>query len=156
MSLDLEIFPEPGISVDAQELSLREQRALLFMLLYAAYAFDYEASLESIVDNFKRGFNITISPDSRIFVWASAIIQERDVLDEQMKPLLARWRLERIGVCTRLILHMALWELQHVNTPPTIVINEAVELAKCFAELEAYKFINGVLDEFVKKYKKDG
>lgn len=155
MSIDFEVFPEAGATVNTEDLSLREQRALIFMILYAAHAQDYEASTESVVENIDRGFGVTIAPDSRVFQWAAAIIKERDALDGQLKPLLAHWRLERIGLPTRLILRMALWELQYVDTPSTIVINEAVELAKCFAELEAYKFINGVLDEFVKKQGKD-
>jgi N utilization substance protein B len=41
------------------------------------------------------------------------------------------------------------------DTSPTIIINEAVELAKCFAEKDAYKFVNGILDEALKKYGKN-
>jgi N utilization substance protein B len=43
-----------------------------------------------------------------------------------------------------------LWELKKGDPAASIVINEAIELAKCFAEKDAYKFINGVLDESVK------
>ena len=35
--------------------------------------------------------------------------------------------------------------------PAKVAINEAIELAKCFAEKDAYKFVNGILDEAVKK-----
>jgi len=36
------------------------------------------------------------------------------------------------------------------DEPHNIIINEAIELAKCFSEDYAYKFINGILDEAVK------
>ena len=75
-------------------------------------------------------------------------------LDEECKPLLSNWRFERLGMCTKLILRYALWELQTTDTNPTIVINEAIELAKCFAEKDAYKFVNGILDEALKKFGK--
>ena len=39
----------------------------------------------------------------------------------------------------------------HTATPHRIIINEAIELAKCFSEKDAYKFINGILDEAVRK-----
>src|SRR5579872_5056152 len=74
----------------------------------------------------------------------------RDELDEKFKPLLENWRFERIGTSTKLILRFATWELEHGDTDPRIVINEAVELGKAFAEKDAYKFINGVLDRIVK------
>ena len=45
----------------------------------------------------------------------------------------------------RIILRMATFELLHSDTPPKVIINEAVELAKQFSDDEHYKFINGVL-----------
>lgn len=133
------------------DLSKREKRALIFHLLYAAEAFDYQSSLESIVDNFNRGFGLDIPFESDVFSDAQAIIENRENLDEECKPLLSNWRFDRIGMCTKLILRYALWELKATDTNPTIVINEAVELAKCFAEKDAYKFVNGILDEALKK-----
>ena len=46
---------------------------------------------------------------------------------------------------------MALWELQQPKAIASIVINEAVELAKIFAEKDAYKFVNGILDQYCKQ-----
>ncbi|HVT62092.1 MAG TPA: transcription antitermination factor NusB [Legionellaceae bacterium] len=137
------------------DLSKREKRSLIFHILYAAEAFDYQCSLESIVDNFNRGFGLDIPLDSDVFSDAQAIITNRNNLDEECKPLLSNWRFERLGMCTKLILRYALWELQATDTNPTIVINEAVELAKCFAEKDAYKFVNGILDEALKKFGKN-
>lgn len=132
------------------DLSRRDVRSLIFHLLYAAEAFDYQTSLDSIVDNFNRGFSLSIVQDSEVVTVAAAVIDQRDMLDELIKPLLSNWRFDRLGVCTKLILRFALWELREDKTPPSIVINEAIELAKCFAEQDAYKFINGVLDEALK------
>ena len=79
------------------------------------------------------------------------MIENRQMLDDAIKPLLHNWRFDRIGVCTKLILRLALWELHNTQTSANIVLNEAIELAKCFAERDAYKFVNGILDEAVKK-----
>lgn len=144
---------QEGGEVSSDNLSQRDTRSLVFQLLYAMEAFDYNVSLESIVDNFARGFNVRINQHGPAFIKAQAIIQEREELDEQIKPLLSNWRLERLGFSTRLILRLAMWELTKTDIAPSIVINEAVELAKCFAEHDAYKFINGVLDEWLKRNK---
>ena len=133
------------------QLSLRDARTLIFHLLYAMDSFDYQVSLESIADNFGRGFGFTITREDVIFTHAAAIINNRDLLDATIKPLLDNWRFERLGVCTRLIIRLGLWEFMNTDTDRIIIINEAVELAKCFAELDAYKFVNGVLDEWVKR-----
>lgn len=155
--IDPEIRSTPGVpeieeatELSYNDLSRRDVRSLIFHLLYAMEGFDYQTSLESIVENFNHGFDLQIPFDSEVFRTVEAVITQRDALDEIIKPLLANWRFERVGVCTRLILRFAVWELEQTSTPPTIVINEAIELAKCFAEKDAYKFVNGILDKMVK------
>lgn len=133
------------------DLSRREVRSLIFHLLYAIDCFDYDASLQSITENFNSGFELAIPINSEVFNIATQVVQKRVELDEAIKPLLHNWRFDRIGLCTKLILRLALWELHYTKTSANIVMNEAIELAKCFAEKDAYKFVNGILDEAVKK-----
>lgn len=133
-------------------LSRRDLRSLIFHLLYAAEAYNYEDSLPSIVDNLNRGFDLDIPFDSEVVQTAQAIIDTRDALDQQYISLLDNWRPERVSVCTKLILRIGMWELLHTPTDRRIVINEAIELAKCFAEDDAYRFINGLLDRVAIKH----
>ena len=57
------------------------------------------------------------------------------------------WRLERMAVIDRLVLRLAVGELlAHPETPPKVVINEALELARTFSGDESVAFVNGVLD----------
>ena len=57
------------------------------------------------------------------------------------------WRVERMAIIDRLILRLAVYELlAEVNTPPRVVINEALELARAYSGEEAVAFVNGVLD----------
>jgi N utilization substance protein B len=134
----------------ALDLGARDARSLIFHLIYAAEAFDYEVTLEQLIENFNKGFDIAIDAQSEIASIAAAVIEKRKELDEKIKPLLHNWRFDRIGVCTKLIIRLALWELDNTDISPNIIINEAIELAKCFAEKDAYKFVNGVLDEAIK------
>lgn len=138
-------------SVPLVPLSGRDMRSFAFHIMYAAEQFDYSTSLESIVDNLRRGFNIDISDDANAVIMARGAIEHREQLDKELMPLLKNWRIERLGICTRLIFRLALWELLYTDTPGSIVINEAIELAKAFAEKDAYKFINGVLDEVARR-----
>jgi transcription antitermination protein NusB len=144
-------LPDTYQEIKVEDLSLADQRAVLFNLLYAAESLDYDVSLESIVDNFDKGYNLIIDKNSVVFKQTQSIINERHKLDEAIKPFLANWRFERIGVSTKLILRYAFWELQNTEQDPILVINEAVELAKCFAEKDSYKFINGILDRYIKE-----
>lgn len=133
------------------EMNRREIRALIFRLLYAAQAHDYQDPLLLIVDNLNSGFSLDIPIDSETVVIAQAVIDEREKLDVFYEKLLNNWRPERVSVCARLILRLAIWELLHTETDPRIIINEAIELAKCFAESDAYRFINGLLDRVIKE-----
>ena len=135
-------------------LSQREKRALILHILYAAEACDYKISLQDIIDNFNRGFDFDMPYNCPEVATVQAVIGERYELDKKYTPFLSNWRLERIGVCTKLILRYGIWELYNTDIGYKIIINEAIELAKCFAEKDAYKFINGILDEVVKQKKK--
>jgi len=153
--LDRELENEE--SVDIEEViknlkvtSRRDERVMAFFLIYAIDRFDYTVSLEDVLDQFKVGFDLDLARDSFAIELAQGTIESRNELDEQIRPHLKNWKLERLGCCTRLILRLSLWELRQPGAIPSIVINEAIELAKTFAEKDAYKFINGILDEICK------
>ena len=133
------------------QLSRRGFRALVFHLLYALDAHDYTISQAAIIDNFNRGFDLKIDPVGEEAQLVTAILQEREALDLLLEPLLANWKLERLGTTTKLILRLGVWELLHTDIPTSVIINEAVELNKDFDEPEAYKFVNGMLDQLAKQ-----
>lgn len=135
------------------DFSRRDVRSLVFHFLYAAEAFDYQESLHAIVDNFNRGFDLDVPFDSELFQVTQSIIDNRLDLEKVYEPYLSNWRAERVSVCTKLILLFAIWEFKNTETDSRIIINEAIELAKCFAEEDAYKFVNGVLDPISKEFR---
>jgi len=149
-------FDEPSLHVSSHaHISRRELRSLIFHLLYAAESHEYEESIEMIADNLSKGFIAHLSSDNETISIARKVITDRDSLDEIYKPLLTNWRFDRISIAIKLILRLAVWELTNTETNPKIIINEAVELAKLFAEEDAYRFINGILDSIANKTFKD-
>lgn len=139
------------VEISCEQMNQRDQRSLIFHLLYAIDAFDYDVSLESIVDNIERGFNLLIPCNSFVFKTANSIVENREKIDKFLIPFIENWQFDRLGICTKLVLRYSAWELLYTDTDAIIVINEAVELAKCFAEKDAFKFINGILDEIARK-----
>ena len=68
-------------------------------------------------------------------------------LDPLISEAAAHWRLERMNVVDRLVMRLAVYEFLHErDTPATVIINEALELARAFSSDEAVPFVNGVLD----------
>jgi transcription antitermination protein NusB len=73
-------------------------------------------------------------------------------IDEALERQTANWRLDRLAAVDRNILRLAMYELLFESaTPPAVVIDEAIEIAKKFGAAESPRFINGVLDGFLKR-----
>lgn len=73
-------------------------------------------------------------------------IKYQDELDAILQPIAPEWPIDQIARMDRVVLRMGLFELKYETaTPPKVVINEAVELAKAFGGDNSSKFINGVL-----------
>jgi N utilization substance protein B len=155
MTISQEDGPEhlygPNDIVLCDQLPARDQRTVLFHLLYMLDVCDYQMSIEAAIEQFSKGFLCELTADGSIAHRLRSIVEHRAELDKEIKPLLHNWKFERLSIATRLILRLALWELRHTDLDIAVVINEALELAKSFAEVDAYKFINGLLDEWVKQ-----
>jgi N utilization substance protein B len=68
------------------------------------------------------------------------------VLDALIVGHSDNWRFERMAAIDRAILRLAIYELRDGQTPPKVVLNEAVDLAKKFSSEESGAFVNGLLD----------
>lgn len=88
------------------------------------------------------------APNTRTF--ANSLFEgaaaEVEKLDELLSAHTENWRSERLAAIDRAILRLAAHELKKGETPPKVVLNEAVELAKKFSSADAAAFVNGVLD----------
>jgi N utilization substance protein B len=69
-------------------------------------------------------------------------------LDGLIQKHAKNWRLRRMAAVDRNILRLAVFELtsDDCRTPATVVINEALEIAKKFSTSESAQFVNGILD----------
>jgi N utilization substance protein B len=90
-----------------------------------------------------RGFATALAHDT---------VERLAAIDILIAETAERWRPERMAVLDRLILRMAICEMQRDGrTPPAVIINEALELGRTFSTEESVKFINGMLDAIRKK-----
>lgn len=108
------------------------------------------------VDDSIRLFNETLNSDSEkpaqsrddSFVEAlvRGTVERQPEIDVMIKRHLEHWRMERMATVDRNILRLATYELMNTATPPAVVIDEALELARRFSNDESVQFVNGVLD----------
>jgi len=79
-------------------------------------------------------------------------VEHVEQIDEFIRRHAEHWRLDRMATVDRNILRLAVQEfLYDKETPKTVVINEAIEIARRFSAQESPLFINGVLDSIKKE-----
>ena len=134
--------------------SRRAGRELALQALYACDSLDVwsEATVQLLFEVFhpvplqeEQG----ISPELLQFAHTliRGVIEHRGIIDESIARASTRWALSRMCQVDRNILRLATYELMYeLSTPVSVVINEAIEIAKRFSADDAPTFVNGVLD----------
>lgn len=121
--------------------------------LQAIYAWDMrgEQDLERVSQQIFD--DLLVTPDERRI--ASLLLRtlrdERKSLDTQLTDVMTNWRLERLGAVERSVLRLAASELLRGETPPRVVLREAIRLAERYGNRESARFVNGVLDALARK-----
>ena len=107
------------------------------------------ASADEAMALFWRSFGADDDPEGRAY--AEEVIRgvgtAIEQLDKHIAEASAHWRIERMARVDRNVLRLGTWELAHrLDVPRSVVLNEAVELAKTFGTDESSAFVNGVLN----------
>ena len=97
--------------------------------------------------------DLSITPDERRVAGpiVRLVARKQHDLDAELAEVTTNWRLERIGAVERCVLRMAAAELSIGETPPRVVIQEAVTLAERFGSAQSARFVNGVLDALARR-----
>ncbi|WP_341503111.1 transcription antitermination factor NusB [Gallaecimonas sp. GXIMD4217] len=83
----------------------------------------------------------------------TGVAQCKDELDAILSQYVTR-PLEEVDHVEKAVLRLGMYELtKRKDVPYKVVINEAIELAKTFAAEDSHKFVNGVLDKYVRNAK---
>jgi N utilization substance protein B len=73
-------------------------------------------------------------------------------LDDKIKNAAPTWPVDKLNKIDLAILRLAIFEMEEKNTPPKVIIDEAVELAKEFGSENSPSFVNGVLGTILKNF----
>lgn len=97
-----------------------------------------------------------LSPEGKEqFLPAQAIIEIRHELDNRILQYATKHTIENFNKIDLAILRQALYELLYTDTPPAVVIDEAVEISKLYGGEETPSFVHGVLGNIVDDMRKD-
>lgn len=96
--------------------------------------------------------------DDDVLEFAKLLVEgcnlKKDEIDEKLSSIAENWRLHRMAVIDKCILRLGVYELLYrSDIPEKVSINEAIDLAKTFSTENSGKFVNGILDKILTKYK---
>jgi len=85
-----------------------------------------------------------------------AVMSRLPEIDAILAKTVEHWSIERLALIDKLVLRIGVAELLFLpETPPKVVIDEAVEIAKKFSTEKSGSFVNGVLDRIWKSHVPD-
>lgn len=86
------------------------------------------------------------------FAWSlfSGIRENQSSIDQRISSVANNWRVDRMAPTDRNVIRMGIHEIEELETPAAVVMNESVELAREFGTENSSSFVNGILDKLVK------
>lgn len=132
----------------------RKAREIALQTLYAEEV-SGAAWREAFDDNVDRR-----KPSPEVVEYAERLVENviggKADLDARIEARLENWEMGRVSIVDKTILRIALSELLHCPEVPTsVVINEAIEIARNFSSADAGRFVNGVLDALAREVRAD-
>ncbi len=125
-------------------------RARALQAVYAADLRDYSKLRKLAVQVWD---DLAIDPEERQFAsrLISTLVDRGAEVDESLIAVTANWRLDRLGAIERSVLRVAAAEFMRAETPPRVVLQEAIHLAERFGTARSARFVNGVLDAYARR-----
>jgi N utilization substance protein B len=85
------------------------------------------------------------------FAWSlfAGVMESRPTLDAKIEAAATNWSLKRMAPTDRNVLRLGAFELLYTDTPPKVIIDESLELAKRYGSAQSSPFVNGILDRLI-------
>ena len=137
-------------------LGRTNSRILAMMLLYN-YDINKDIDINQQIDYIVENNNLELNEDNQLEYDKEflnklifGVIEKQDYLDYIISLVIEGYTIETLSAIDRAILRCATYELIYIKSPKEVVINEFVNVAKSYSEIEGFKaskFDNAVLDK---------
>jgi N utilization substance protein B len=148
-------------------LKMRKTRELAMqtLFLWDAQGRDDAAAARQVIDDGVREVQMRVALEHvrgvdaadledirrRALEMAAGTWSQREQIDAWVERLAPQWPPRRQPSVDRNLIRLGVWEMTSSDTPPKVVIDEAIELAKQFSTEQSPAFVNGVLDAVLKE-----
>jgi N utilization substance protein B len=133
-----------GVRRRSRELALQ----LLFQTEFLPDGFD-PSHARDLFRRFSQDFEIdteTADYGGQVFMGVASRLKEIDALIQANS---AHWKTSRMGLVDLSVMRICVFEMKFMEPqiPPSVAINEAVEIARTYGSTESSSFVNGILDQ---------
>lgn len=128
----------------------RQGRELALQSLYMAEFANYNTVSAAL--NFFEQFSAPKHAKDFSISLINTVYKNAIVIDEYLVSASQNWSIQRMSKVDRAILRIAICELFILSiSPPVVIVNEAIEIAKSFGSEDSSMFVNGVLDRLLEE-----
>ena len=120
--------------------------------------FLYQCEIEKIFyfsdshfEAFISNFAVSAPVAKMVHDLSKGTLDHLESIDEHLTKSSQNWSLSRMLSTDRIVLRLATYELLETTVPTKVVLNEAIELAKCYGSENSGVFVNGILDHVAKE-----
>jgi N utilization substance protein B len=127
-------------------------------VMQALFAYEFRKGVDAfdILKITTREFADKLKDTSFAEKLLKGVLDVKEDIEKIIQEEAPEWPLEKIARIDRAILEIGIYEIIFSeDVPPIVAINEGVEIAKSYGDVNSPKFVNGVLSTVMHKYKKD-
>jgi N utilization substance protein B len=127
--------------------------------LQALYARDFAdpqqadagAGIQELFERVAQNFDLPAGARDFALKLVSGTASELSDIDELLAANAINWKISRMAAVDRNVLRLGIYELTRTDTPVSVILDEAIQLARRFGGESSPGFVNGVLDAVAKQ-----
>jgi N utilization substance protein B len=105
-----------------------------------------EASIEEVFERVAQNFDLPVGARDFALELVTGTTAELSEIDDLLAANAINWKISRMATVDRNVLRLGIYELTRTDTPVSVVLDEAIQLARRFGGESSPGFVNGVLD----------
>jgi len=110
-----------------------------------------EIGIEELFERVAQNFDLPVGARDFALKLASGTASELSTIDDLLAANAINWKISRMAAVDRNVLRLGIYELTRTDTPVSVILDEAIQLARRFGGESSPGFVNGVLDAVAKQ-----
>jgi len=110
-----------------------------------------EIPIEELFERVAQNFDLPVGARDFALQLAAGTASELSEIDDLLAANAINWKISRMAAVDRNVLRLGIYELTRTDTPVSVILDEAIQLARRFGGESSPGFVNGVLDAVAKQ-----